>query len=52
MEKSAIPADKSDETGLMATLKAIDWRYQVWKVGVTVTDNVSISLFNFNFNFY
>jgi ryanodine receptor 2 len=40
MEKSAIPADKSDETGLMATLKAIDWRYQVWKVGVTVTDNV------------
>lgn len=44
MEKSAIPADKSDETGLMATLKAIDWRYQVWKVGVTVTDNTFLYL--------
>ena len=46
MEKSAIPAEKSNETGLMATLKAIDWRYQVWKVGVTVTDNVSNLCFN------
>ena len=41
MEKSAIPAETSQETGIMATLKAIDWRYQVWQVGVTVTDNVS-----------
>ena len=41
MEKSAIPAETSAETGLMATLKSIDWRYQVWKIGVTVTDNVS-----------
>ena len=40
MEKSAIPSDASSETGLIATLKAIDWRYQVWQVGVTVTDNV------------
>ena len=41
MEKSAIPAESSEETGIMATLKSIDWRYQVWQVGVTVTDNVS-----------
>ena len=40
MEKSAIPAETSQETGIMATLKSIDWRYQVWQIGVTVTDNV------------
>lgn len=40
MEKSAIPSEASGETGIIATLKAIDWRYQVWQVGVTVTDNV------------
>ena len=41
MEKSAIPSEPSSETGIIATLKGIDWRYQVWQVGVTVTDNVS-----------
>merc|ERR1719471_801136 len=44
MEKSAIPSDASSETGLIATLKAIDWRYQVWQVGVTVTDNTFMYL--------
>merc|ERR1711962_1143118 len=44
MEKSAIPAETSEETGLMATLKSIDWRYQVWKIGVTVTDNTFLYL--------
>ena len=42
MDKSAIPAEESSETGLLATLKAVDWRYQVWQIGVTVTDSVSI----------
>ena len=42
MEKSAIPAEASTESGIIATLKNIDWRYQVWQVGVTVTDNVRI----------
>ena len=41
MDKSAIPQEASTETGIIATLKGIDWRYQVWQVGVTVTDNVS-----------
>ncbi|XP_023320280.1 ryanodine receptor isoform X3 [Eurytemora carolleeae] len=44
MEKSAIPAESSEETGIMATLKSIDWRYQVWQVGVTVTDNTFLYL--------
>ena len=48
MEKSAIPAESSEETGLMATLKAIDWKYQVWKIGVTVTDNVRFILYYMN----
>ena len=42
MEKSAIPSAESEETGIIATLKAIDWRYQLWQIGVTVTDNVSL----------
>merc|ERR1711988_1699164 len=29
MEKSAIPSDASSETGLIAAIKAVDWRYQV-----------------------
>ena len=41
MDKSAIPAEASQETGIIATLKAVDWRYQVWQIGVTVTDSVS-----------
>jgi len=44
MEKSAIPAETSEETGLMATLKSIDWKYQVWKIGVTITDNTFLYL--------
>merc|ERR1711962_1956072 len=44
MEKSAIPAETSQETGLMATLKSIDWKYQVWKIGVTITDNTFLYL--------
>ena len=53
MEKSAIPSDASTETGLIATLKAIDWRYQVWQVGVTVTDNTFMYLiFYFVFSLF
>merc|ERR1719215_1195738 len=39
MEKSAIPSATSEETGIIATLKSVDWRYQLWEIGVTVTDN-------------
>merc|ERR1719427_205100 len=44
MDKSAIPAEESSETGLLATLKAVDWRYQVWQIGVTVTDSTFLYL--------
>ena len=52
MEKSAIPAETSEETGLIAVLKSIDWKYQVWKIGVTVTDNVSNTYWYIKSNFY
>merc|ERR1712226_1187240 len=44
MDKSAIPAEASTETGIIATLKAVDWRYQVWQIGVTVTDSTFMYL--------
>jgi len=44
MDKSAIPAEAGQETGIIATLKAVDWRYQVWQVGVTVTDSTFMYL--------
>merc|ERR1719206_1489523 len=44
MDKSAIPAEASRETGIIATLKAVDWRYQVWQIGVTVTDSTFMYL--------
>jgi len=44
MDKSAIPAEASQETGIIATLKAVDWRYQVWQIGVTVTDSTFLYL--------
>merc|ERR1712061_607455 len=39
MEKSAIPSEADGATGIIATLKLIDWRYQCWKIGVTVSDS-------------
>merc|ERR1711962_88157 len=44
MEKSAIPAEQEEGGGLMATLKAVDWRYQIWQIGVTVTDSTFLYL--------
>merc|ERR1712130_371295 len=44
MEKSAIPAEKEEGGGLIAAIKAVDWRYQVWQVGVTVTDSTFLYL--------
>ena len=41
MEKSALmpQSDSEQRTGLVQALLSIDWRYQVWKAGVTITDN-------------
>merc|ERR1712106_771247 len=44
MEKSAIPAEKEEGGGMLAAIKAVDWRYQVWQVGVTVTDSTFLYL--------
>ena len=53
MEKSALTplSDQEGNGGLMQTILGIDWRYQVWKAGVTVTDNSFLyQLFYFIFS--
>ena len=39
MEKSALVPQDEEQGGMMAMILSIDWRYQVWKAGVTFTDN-------------
>lgn len=39
MEKSAFTAQESEHAGIVNYILTIDWRYQVWKAGVTITDN-------------
>ncbi|KRG04792.1 uncharacterized protein Dmoj_GI18926, isoform L [Drosophila mojavensis] len=51
MEKSAFTAQESEETGILRYIMNIDWRYQVWKAGVTFTDNSFLySLWYFSFS--
>ncbi|XP_018801106.1 PREDICTED: ryanodine receptor isoform X11 [Bactrocera latifrons] len=51
MEKSAFMAQESEEGGLVKYIMNIDWRYQVWKAGVTFTDNAFLySLWYFSFS--
>ncbi|XP_039954485.1 ryanodine receptor isoform X18 [Bactrocera tryoni] len=51
MEKSAFMAQESEEGGLVKYVMNIDWRYQVWKAGVTFTDNAFLySLWYFSFS--
>lgn len=45
MEKSAFTAQESENTGIMNYILTIDWRYQVWKAGVTITDNAFLYAF-------
>ena len=42
MEKSALAQDSNEHTGIVGLITSIDWRYQVWKAGITLTDNVKI----------
>jgi ryanodine receptor 2 len=44
MEKSAIPSEVDGASGIIATLKLVDWRYQCWKIGVTVSDSTFLYL--------
>ena len=41
MEKSAILPKEDEESkgGLLSGILEVDWRYQVWKIGVTFTDS-------------
>lgn len=51
MEKSAFTAQEAEGGGIVNYIMNIDWRYQVWKVGVTVTDNAFLySLWYFIFS--
>lgn len=52
MEKSAFGTQEVSESGgLIHFIMNIDWRYQVWKAGVTITDNSFLySLWYFTFS--
>lgn len=52
MEKSAFGTQEVNESGgLIHFILNIDWRYQVWKAGVTITDNSFLySLWYFTFS--
>lgn len=39
MEKSAFTAKETEGGGIVNYIMSIDWKYQLWKVGVTITDN-------------
>lgn len=51
MEKSAFVAQEAESGGLIKYFMNIDWRYQIWKAGVTFTDNAFLySLWYFSFS--
>ncbi|XP_075211293.1 ryanodine receptor [Lycorma delicatula] len=52
MEKTSFSAQETDEgSGIIYFILNIDWRYQVWKAGVTITDNAFLySLWYFIFS--
>jgi ryanodine receptor 2 len=52
MEKTAFATQEVNESGgLIHFILNIDWRYQVWKAGVTITDNAFLySLWYFTFS--
>merc|ERR1711935_663262 len=39
MEKSALASQADGGGGILSLITSIDWRYQMWKVGITMTDN-------------
>merc|ERR1712218_769923 len=39
MEKSALASQSEEGGGIITLITSIDWRYQMWKVGITMTDN-------------
>ena len=39
MEKSALASNSDGEGGFISLITSIDWRYHLWKIGITLTDN-------------
>ncbi|XP_043461888.1 ryanodine receptor isoform X4 [Leptopilina heterotoma] len=51
MEKTSFSQQEEDGSGLIHFIVTIDWRYQIWKAGVTITDNAFLySLWYFTFS--
>lgn len=51
MEKSSFASAEKEKGGLIRYILNIDWRYQVWKAGVTITDNAFLyALWYFSFS--
>lgn len=52
MERTSFQQQEADENkSLIHFILSIDWRYQIWKAGVTITDNSFLySLFYFIFS--
>ncbi|XP_073986803.1 ryanodine receptor isoform X3 [Rhodnius prolixus] len=51
MEKTSFSAQQEEGSGLIYFIMNIDWRYQLWKAGVTITDNAFLySFFYFIFS--
>ncbi|KAL6426510.1 hypothetical protein ACFW04_009145 [Cataglyphis niger] len=51
MEKTSFSQQEEEGSGLIHFIINIDWRYQIWKAGVTITDNAFLySLWYFTFS--
>ncbi|XP_072162212.1 ryanodine receptor isoform X2 [Bemisia tabaci] len=52
MEKTSFSSQENEEgSGIVYFILNIDWRYQIWKAGVTITDNAFLySLWYFTFS--
>ena len=50
MEKSALAKADEGGGGILSLITSIDWRYQVWKVGITMTENVKKTITFFEEN--
>lgn len=39
MEKSALAKQDDGGGGIISLITSVDWRYQIWKIGITMTEN-------------
>lgn len=53
MEKTSFIQQEAEGGGMVNYIMNIDWRYQIWKAGVTITDNAFLySLWYFSFSVF